>query len=577
MKSFFSLACLAAAVTAIPAPQAGGTFSNTTSPTAQNTTSPTSVCEGNTADDRSQWCADSIDTDWYNYVPNTGVTREYWLDITNMTIAPDGFERVALGVNNSVPGPTIEANWGDTIKVHVKNSLQNNGTTIHWHGFRQNHTVQEDGVPSIIQCPDAPGTTHTYILRATQYGTSWYHSHYALQAWAGVFGAIVVHGPATANYDVDLEPIVITDWSHATVDALYGYAQEVGPPKMDTALINGKGTYNGTGGERYEVAFEAGKKYRMRFVNAAVDSYFKLSLDGHKMTVIAMDFVPVEPFEIDVLDFTMGQRYDVIIEANQEASNYWFRAIPQAACSNNANSNDIRGIVRYSGSPSGNPTTTAWEANSIDDCVDVDHSLLKPHFKHSVVAPELQDPDLAVSVAKDADNLFKWDIGLNSMHVIWNNPSLLQIAQGNATWENAENVYLLPEADKWVYWVIDTKLPVPHPIHLHGHDFYVLAQAASATFDSSVKLNLDNPPRRDVATLPASGYLVIAFYTDNPGTWLMHCHIGWHVAEGLALQFVEREKEIPALVDMAELESTCRAWDDFNSEKFHIEQDDSGV
>ena len=361
----------------------------------------------------------------------------------------------------------------------------------------------------------------TYTFKATQYGSSWYHSHFSMQAWDGVFGGILINGPATANYDVDIEPIVITDWSHATVDALYTYAQAVGPPKMDTALINGKGTYNGTGGERYEAVFEPGKKYRMRFVNAAVDSYFKLSLDNHKMTVIAMDFVPVEPFEIDVLDFTMGQRYDVIIEANQEVSNYWFRAIPQAACSNNANSNDIRGIVRYSGASSGDPTTTAWDGNLKDACVDVDYSLLKPHFKHSVIDPELQNPNLAVSVAKDSSNLFKWDIGLNSMHVIWNNPSLLQIAEGNATWENAENVYMLPDANKWVYWVIDTKLPVPHPIHLHGHDFYILAQAASAKYDSGVKLNLDNPPRRDVATLPASGYLVIAFYTDNPGTWLV--------------------------------------------------------
>lgn len=57
----------------------------------------------------------------------------------------------------------------------------------------------------------------------------------------------------------------------------------------------------------------------------------------------------------------------------------------------------------------------------------------------------------------------------------------------------------------------------------------------------------------------------------------MHCHIGWHVAEGLALQFVERESEIPAFVDAAELESTCKAWKDFNTESFHIEQDDSGV
>jgi FtsP/CotA-like multicopper oxidase with cupredoxin domain len=107
------------------------------------------------------------------------------------------------------------------------------------------------------------------------------------------------------------------------------------------------------------------------------------------------------------------------------------------------------------------------------------------------------------------------------MKVIWNNPSLLQIAEGNATWESAENAYLLPTANEWIYWVIETTLPIPHPIHLHGHDFYVLAQEASATFNSSVTLNLVNPPRRDVAALPASGYLVIAFYTDNPGTWLV--------------------------------------------------------
>jgi hypothetical protein len=43
--------------------------------------------------------------------------RQYWLDITNMTIAPDGFERVALGVNNSIPGPTIEANWVSKITL----------------------------------------------------------------------------------------------------------------------------------------------------------------------------------------------------------------------------------------------------------------------------------------------------------------------------------------------------------------------------------------------------------------------------------------------------------------------------
>lgn len=135
-----------------------------------------------------------------------------------------------MAVNGTVPGPLIEANWGDTVKIHVTNAMSANGTGIHWHGIRQNGTVLEDGVPSITQCPIAvsfpvklptvitnisqPGESYTYTWKATQYGTSWYHSHYSLQAWNGVFGPMVIHGPATANYDEELEPIVLSDWTH---------------------------------------------------------------------------------------------------------------------------------------------------------------------------------------------------------------------------------------------------------------------------------------------------------------------------------------------------------------------------
>jgi FtsP/CotA-like multicopper oxidase with cupredoxin domain len=119
-------------------------------------------------------------------------------------LAPDGIERVVLTVNGTVPGPTIEANWGDDIVVHVTNNLANNGSGIHWHGIRQNWTNPADGPVSITQCPVAvsltpeifmygtdemkPGDNMTYSFKATQYGTSWYHSHFELQAWDGIFG-----------------------------------------------------------------------------------------------------------------------------------------------------------------------------------------------------------------------------------------------------------------------------------------------------------------------------------------------------------------------------------------------------
>jgi hypothetical protein len=76
--------------------------------------------------------------------------------------------------------------------------------------------------------------------------------------------------------------------------------------------------------------------------------------------------------------------------------------------------------------------------------------------------------------------------------------------------------------------------------------------------------------------LPASGYLVIAFQTDNPGVWLMHCHIGWHTSEGFAVQFVERASEIGALVNGTGLSDNCDAWGSFQAES-SILQEDSGI
>ena len=81
-------------------------------------------------------------------------------------------------------------------------------------------------------------------------------------------------------------------------------------------------------------------------------------------------------------------------------------------------------------------------------------------------------------------------------------------------------------------------------MHLHGHDFAVLEQAYDKIFNSScLTLKLDNPPRRDVVLVPRNGYVVIAFKADNPGAWLIHCHIAFHITEGLGIQILERQSD----------------------------------
>lgn len=69
--------------------------------------------------------------------------------------------------------------------------MDNEGTSIHWHGIRQLGSMAADGVNGITQCPIAPGSNFTYSFKAMQYGTSWYHSHYSVQYADGLQGPLV--------------------------------------------------------------------------------------------------------------------------------------------------------------------------------------------------------------------------------------------------------------------------------------------------------------------------------------------------------------------------------------------------
>ncbi|MCJ1236200.1 hypothetical protein MMC14_004178 [Varicellaria rhodocarpa] len=545
---------------------------NKVSKSINSISSPISQPCTNSAADRSCWGEYGLNTNYYTEVPDTGVTREYWLEITNMTFAPDGVERDVLLVNGSLPGPTLECDWGDTLIVHVTNSLANNGSTMHWHGVRQNGTNPMDGVPSITQCPSTPGDTYTYTWRSTQYGSSWYHSHFALQAWEGVFGGIVMHGPATSNYDEDKGVLFLNDWTHETSDALYEYALTQGPPTQDTGLINGTNVYDDAG-SRFETTFISGTKYLMRVINGAMNNAFNFQIDNHTLTIIAADFVPVQPYTTDYLIINIGQRYDVIVEANQEADNYWIRAIPQISCAPNSNANNIKGIVRY-GSSTGDPVTTGYAAP--DNCGDMPSADLVPYLKRDVGVDSLNE-DMEVTSGRDSvTDTRRWFIDGTAMEVAWTNPILQQIYESDTTYSNSSNVYQLPTANVWTYVIIETNDTGSHPIHLHGHDFSILASGNGTYASAAPTLNLNNPTRRDTATLPITGYLVLAFYTDNPGAWLMHCHIGWHVEMGFAIQWLERYDEIKPLVDYETLKNTCSAWDTHRSSNDVVE-DNSGV
>ena len=467
----------------------------------------------------------NIDTQW----PITGNTVTYNWEITNSTCDVDGSGgRVCFRINGQYPGPVLRASWGDTVVVNIKNSLQHNGTAVHWHGVRQYQSVGSDGVGGITECPVPPGDTRTYTFQVTQYGTSWYHSHFSAQYGDGVVGPIVFDGPASANYDLDLGPYMITEWYYLTawqVNALSTAAMQVKglPPHADTILVNGTDqSANGTG-QYNQVTIIPGKKHRLRLVNIGTDNYVRVSLDNHVMQVMTSDFIPIDPFYTETLLMGPGQRYDVVIDANQTAGNYWFRAHVAGSCGS-TNEHNGSAIWTYSGVQMGTPTSSSFDIPY--DCIEPSANLVpirNQPVPHESTADVFQDLELNFTksvVVPGGDSVVVWALSATNIDISWEKPTLEYIMEGNTSYPIDLSILPTVSEGGWNYWVVqqvEGMPPVPHPIHLHGHDFFVLGQGFGQFNVNNATLNYATPPRRDTASVNGAGWLAVAFMSNNPG------------------------------------------------------------
>lgn len=568
----------------------------------------------NDADNRDCWVKApdgtqyDINSDYETLTPS-GTTREYFIEISEKDISPDGYSKpLAKVINGTYPGPLIEACWGDDIVVHVTNQLPDNGTTIHWHGIRQLNSNEMDGVNGVTQCPIAQGSTFTYSFKALQYGHSWYHSHYSLQYPDGVAGPLLIHGPTSADWDEEWAPVLLTDWVHESAFELF-QTELAGPgiPVADSLLFDGQGHYTcdssdpqcvGTG-SYFNRTFEAGKRYLIRIINASAATHFVFSIDNHVMQVVSADFVPIQPYNTTALEIAIGQRYSIIVEATPDTpttdGNYWIRTV-SAGCSNGVHdtANYTTGIIRYDDNSTALPSSSAY--NFVTACADEPYANLIPIVPWTVGQPQNNVTnntyEVGLDTTQDFHGYLRWDILNQPMWLDFSNPTILNL--DNTTWNPEYCVVDYDYTQGFVYMVLTASALYPdhqkftgatHPIHLHGHDFAILAQNTTAydPANSPATFNFNNPPRRDVALLPSNGYLAIAFKPDNPGVWLLHCHIAWHASSGLALQILERQSEIAGSIgSLDDTKSTCTGWDTWlaaNPTVFNPaqDQDDSGI
>ncbi|KAI0386370.1 putative multicopper oxidase [Hypomontagnella monticulosa] len=436
-------------------------------------------CSGLDASSECPWGdMNTTNTDAYKTRPDTGITRTYDFTITKETAAPDGVEAELLLVNSQFPGPLIECDWGDWLEITVHNNLSDEGTAIHWHGMLQQNTPWMDGVPGVAQCPIAPGCSYTYKFKPDLYGTGWYHSHYEAQAVSGFAGPMVIHGPTHVDYDIDLGPIAISDYFRKDYRLItQGFLDnKVEVTLSDNNLINGKNSFDDNGAPLATFNFTSGKTHRLRLINTSAFAVQKISIDGYDMVVIANDFVPITIYTTDVVTLAPGQRSDVLVHATGESTDsMWLRAYKPPNCSPGKQGSYLAtAAIFYEGADRTRMPSTSPGPNAYN------HYCGNDPLSRTIPAYELTPEDPSVTEIlpielrpNGSSNL--WFMANRTFRVDYNDPQLLNARNGDFEFPHIQNVHNYG-SNSSLRFIIENTGFQPHPVHLHGHNFFVLQE-----------------------------------------------------------------------------------------------------
>ncbi|KAF2159922.1 multicopper oxidase [Zasmidium cellare ATCC 36951] len=515
-------------------------------------------------------------------------TRTYDFTVASCDVKPDGvLTKGAVCINGQFPGPLIEANYGDTISVTVRNNLKDEGTAMHWHGFLQTGNCQNDGVPGVQQCPIAPGSSYTYTMKAELYGSSWYHTHYSAQYAGGAIGPIVVYGPWNSGYDVDIGPVMLSEWyrdSYSTVvQKMFRPLKSGGPvrPLANSNLIDGKTRFpcgktslSCVTASYAKFNFTSGKNHKLRLMNVGSAAVQKFSIDGHVMQVVATDYMPVKPYNTSMVALGVGQRADVIVfGSGKKGEKYWMRSNIVGCSLNDGVLTEARAVIYYQDADTKTlPTAIANQgpgaANDIRQCGGDPLSTTEPSYPLAAGKPDATRTFEIRTKSNGTNIIYTFGEGASARTFRANfNEPLLRKALDNTIIEvdPTRNLWYLQNA-KVARAIIYNYNDAPHPIHYHGHNVQIL-NVGMGKWDGTI-IRPNNPQRRDVQMMPPGSettpsFLVIQRDVDNPGVWPLHCHFAWHSSMGLVANIVEPSvKGIQSSLSAAtaQIKGTCDGW-----------------
>jgi multicopper oxidase len=494
-------------------------------------------------------------------------------------------------INGTLPGPTLTATEGDTVIIRVINK-NTSEAAMHWHGMHLPGAPFMDGPVGVANCGIPANSEEIIEFTATPAGTHWYHSHSAIPYTEGQYAPLIVYPREhTQEWEgmVDEEFIVLMhEWGEVStmeeLAVLTGGAEtsmgtsagmegtstgmegtgaptegmegmgtskqgmegmEAGTGAMagmdapgiyggvmesdvvwPTMMINGKS--NGT-----EFAVEPGKTYRFRLIHGGASYSVNVSVASPlQMELVMVDpGTYLQPSIVDYIGVEIGARYDFLITPPDSIAPGAYPIY----------------ITDYSGLNMASPGSIVVKSQATDGNAAVTHSTgpVTVGRTNSAFYPLPAASNSMLPVATRQINLtltgtevpYAW--GINNKFAKY--PDVPVYISGM---EPGQVEVVNVEVNEVVDILLDNSNGMmTHPMHLHGHSFYVLGDPRTTSAMGAMRgrrhLQLtSNPVLRDTVNVGPGAMVMIRLVANNPGPWMMHCHLELHLLVGMSLVFM---------------------------------------
>ncbi|MGF1594418.1 MAG: multicopper oxidase family protein [Kiloniellaceae bacterium] len=412
--------------------------------------------------------------------------------------------------DGTTPGPLLRVRQGEEVNVRLVNNLPQ-PTTLHWHGIRIDNAM--DGVPHLTQHAVQPGESFDYRFTVPDAGTFWYHPHDRSweQVARGLYGLLVVDEALPYAVDQDVA-IVADDWrldDDGQIDeASFGHM-------MDWSHAGRLGnTLTLNGHDLLDIPVVSGERLRLRLCNTCNARVLELRLEDHEVWLIALDGQPVAPRTLDdgYLRLAPGERADLFVHLSGE---------PGSSAALAEVSRDQRLVA---GRLSYHPTAMLARSRRLAEP--------PPPLPANPLAADLDLVDaLAVELLMEGGAMGTLAQAMHEgeMKDIRTLVGAGMVWSFNGVAGMTEEPLFTAALGRTVAVDIRNDTRWPHAIHLHGHHFKIMERNGAATNDDAWK---------DTVLLDPQENARIAFVADNPGRWMIHCHMLEHQASGMTTWFV---------------------------------------